>query len=360
MEKPKSVLGLDIDGTITKPNDPEFTNKATLESIRKLHQIGHYAVPVTGKSTSYANRLFEPNGLSFQGSICENGAVYLRPGELKPTIFGGNAEALDKLREVLCLHQETLNWETARVERGVRLQELPTVIKFPEHEDKMAIVVIEGGKHGVLTLFTESALKVDRRKWPESSLDHQKLEGISRRWPEFEHNATREEIYAYLKETINEKGLTGKLDILPPHADGAIDIVRVDPETGNRIDKALLPQIIGEMYGRKDIPIAMFGDGANDIPALTAEGVYAITFEGCDPKVIQAVREKGEMGFVSPSGAPEGLGVAEGVYWLAKQDFFGEDIERVIEIIQEIDPGIIESVETCLATREPGSKPPLR
>ena len=92
--KPKSVLALDIDGTITHPNNPEFANESSLQIIQKLHEMGHIAVPVTGKPKSYAERLFKPNNLEFKGSICENGAVYVRPGESGYTIFGGGGRSI--------------------------------------------------------------------------------------------------------------------------------------------------------------------------------------------------------------------------------------------------------------------------
>lgn len=329
----KSILALDIDGTLTRKSEARFANPSTLKIIQKINTMGHRAMPVTGKSLVYSRELFSANGISNISIMAENGAVYKKAEQSGFTVFGGNIEALEELKNILCLHKPTLTEETERTEKGGEktkkgeiIKELPTVIKFRKEGDNVAIVTVEGAKYGVLTLFTESS-----------------LEQIKAKWPHFRTNTTKEEVYDYLKYTLKEFNLEKKLGLLGPYADGAIDVVRIDPLLNKIIDKSLLPIIVQEMYG--DVPIAMFGDGKNDIPALSAEGVLAITFANADKEIIEAVLKKGEKGSVSPSNAPEDLGVAEGVCWLAKQGFFREDSEHVIEIIREIEPKIIENVE---------------
>jgi hydroxymethylpyrimidine pyrophosphatase-like HAD family hydrolase len=67
----KTVLGCDIDDTITKPNEPEFANQTTLAIVQELHKMGHYVVPVTGRSLSYAERLFDSNKI--ESKRCDSG-----------------------------------------------------------------------------------------------------------------------------------------------------------------------------------------------------------------------------------------------------------------------------------------------
>ncbi|MEK9165944.1 MAG: hypothetical protein AAB525_03785, partial [Patescibacteria group bacterium] len=302
-----------------------MTNDKVAAVLREIEKLPDVKIAlVTGKSVSYAENILKENKL--QGIIiAENGGIYKKDLNSELQIFGPSEtiEAVKKLRDLLCLQKN---------------QEGLTVIKFLKSNDQVAAVVVEPEKsEGVLTLFTEASLNITNEdRLAETSLNHEKLQTLGKRFARFKSNTNQAEIIEYLNQQIKENHLENCLTILA-HNDGAIDVIRKNPQNGESIDKAKLPEIIrtilipdkakdsdsetNEIY---KIRIAMGGDGKNDIPAFLPE-VYAITAQGCDQDVINAVKRKRKRGFVSPSGMPEEDGLLEGIYWLTlESDFFSE------------------------------------
>lgn len=347
-----TIIALDIDDTITKANDPNIANEQVKSVLLELEKLPDVKIAlVTGKSVPYAENILKTNQL--QGIIiAENGGVYKKDADSETQIFGPSAsiEAVKKLRELLCLQKN---------------QEDLTVIKFLKNDDQVAVVVVEPEKsEGVLTLFTEASLDIaNKDRLAETSLNHEKLKTLGKRFAHFKSNTNQAEIIEYLNQQIKENRLENYLHILA-HNDGAIDVIRKNPQNGEYIDKAKLPEIVRTIlisYETNDrnkeihkIRIAMGGDGKNDIPAFLPEEVYAITAQGCEKEVINAVRRKRELGFVSPSGIPEGDGMLEGIYWLTLQpNFFSEQSKEFIQkYYREHHAEIIENVAKEIREKE--------
>ena len=161
---------------------------------------------------------------------------------------------------------------------------------------------------------------------------------ISHRWI-FAQTIATEKVYEYLKELVIKNNWSHDLLVLPPFPDGGIQIIRKSI-TGKTIDKSLLPEVLRLMYDLTELPpIAMFGDGHNDIPAMTPKNIIPLTFINGYPTVKKFVEEKG--GFISHSSAPEGLGIIEGLCWLATNNFFQSDSTFIMNLLVDTYPDLL-------------------
>jgi hypothetical protein len=290
--KPKTVLGFDLDGTLVERNKTEVRPEWLLPILNELDRMGHFSVPVTGKPSAYAMRILTENSLQHRGVIAENAGVYLRPGGTEPLVFGPGLEAVSELRELLGIH-----------ELGVTR----IIIDGQAHE-----MVVDPEDASILTLFSRA-------------------DAVRHRW-EFHQTIGTEDLWEKLDKLIEAHGLNARLQLLPPFPDGGLQVIRRD-ELGEPIDKESLPLVIEALYELgSDVPIAMFGDGHNDIPAMKPASVIPLSFANAEEPVKEFVRTK--QGFVSEFDAPDGNGVADGLVWLAQQGFFGADSERVSAIVR--------------------------
>lgn len=241
--QPLYLLSFDIDGTVAAPN--QLIRGVYRSFLTKLQEIpGVEVVLNSGKSIHY----LETNAARIGGRyiIANNGAACKLIGG-ETIIFGGGHEDLLALRKLLCLKKRA---------EGV------CPIKVG---NKKIEVAIEEGKHDmVLTLFTEP-------------------EWVTHRW-NFAGGMDRHEVYLNVKELIKKHKLN--LHVLEPHGDGAVDVVRL--HNGRPINKATLPKLVRQIWPTtKNIRIAMYGDGANDVPGMTARGVMGITFPEADEETVQ-------------------------------------------------------------------------
>ena len=300
--KPKSILAFDIDGTLTKRNSYIIFPNKLPKMLYDLTQMGHFFVPVTGKPAAYAKRLIETNSLIDSGVIAENAGVFSKPESKKVDIYEKESiHAIYELKKALKLEPEAGN--LCNVFINNELHKIPV-----DPED-----------YSIFTLFTDPKF-------------------ISHRW-QFEQTISTEEVFEFLKNLINEKW-KNQLVVLPPFPDGGIQVIR-KTKSGRMIDKSLLVELIKIMFDLIDLPpIAMFGDGHNDIPAMTPKEVIPITFSNGHPDVKKFVSEKG--GFISQDLAPEKFGVIEGLVWLLKKSFFREDSKFVHGLLLKSYPDIIK------------------
>ncbi|MGB4076648.1 MAG: HAD hydrolase family protein [Minisyncoccia bacterium] len=296
---PLFLVSVDMDGTVAAPNH-KLTGiyEKFLKDLQKLPQIE--IVLNSGKSVSYLET--EAARIGSRYVIANNGAVMQILGG-DQFIFGGHRKDILKLRHLLALTAD---------DEGVR----PVPVGKEIYN-----VAVEGGKQDiVLTLFTEP-------------------EFVKHRY-EFSGGTDRELMYEYLNQLIKRHKL--HLHVLHPHPDGAVDVVRL--YQSKPIDKSTLPKMVRQVWsGAPIIRISMFGDGSNDVPAMTAKGVIGITFPEAHPeRVIAPVLahgvfvtsrkawEKNENGTWQPRG-----GVLEGMHTLALRDFFGTRLSKKIERICE-------------------------
>lgn len=131
-----------------------------------------------------------------------------------------------------------------------------------------------------------------------------------------------------LERLIEARGLA--LHVPPVHRDGAVDVLPL--LRGRPVGKWTLPLLARRMFPGAAVRLAHGGDGVNDLSAMEAEGVTALT--GCNcPDVIEAVRRRG--GIVAERSAPEGGAVIECYGELARREWYGPLSRRVAEIVAE-------------------------
>ncbi len=292
------LLSFDVDGTLAGPNYATFGIFGVYEMLLKeLQQLpGVEVVLNSGKSIDY----LEMNAVRFGGRYviaCNGAACQVLGGDRM--IFGGNHEDLLALRSLLGLKPHDEGVRTIRV------------------DGRSYEVAVEEEKHDVvLTVFTEP-------------------EWVKHRW-QFKGGIDRHGLYEHLQKLIQDHNL--HLHTLHPHGDGAIDIVRLHQD--KPIDKSTLPDMVAQLWPGVKVKMAMFGDGANDVPAMTAPGVIGITFpEASEEKVKAPVREHGGIITTQPAwikkdqgGYISGGGVIEGVRLLAERGFFDDLTEQVFKI----------------------------
>jgi len=291
--EPKSVLAFDIDGTLTKRNTYNILPQGLATVLNTLSKAGHFFLPVTGKPIAYVSRLIQTNHLTDRGIIAENAGVYRKPESETIEIFEKESvKAICELKEMLGLVPSAGNICDIFIEG--RAHKMPV-----DPED-----------HSILTLFTDPKF-------------------ISHRW-QFEQTITTEEVFDFLQKIVQDKW-DDQLKVIPPFPDGGIQVIR-KTHTGRIIDKSLIVDVIKIMFEMTEMPpIAMFGDGHNDVPAMTPKEVTAITFSNAHPLLIDFVKNK--KGYISQSLAPDNYGTVEGLYWLVKTNFFKEDSNLVKRIL---------------------------
>ncbi len=285
---PKIVVGADVDNTLSFPN-----RDITEDNVKLCSGLEKLDIPVilsTGKSLDYAWR----NASHFGGRavFVENHAVWsLSQG--KHNVYGPNYDSLLKLRAYLGISE---------TDEGVCIINL---------NGQQGQVVVEEGKFGVLTLFTESQF-------------------VKHRWI-FKQQWERMEVYNILQRIITENNLN--LHVLEPHADGGIDVVRLDTD-GQPIDKRSFPSLCRKIF--PDVEKMVFlGDGINDLPAIIQPDVVGISFSNASKQLIKEMRKSQKGDIVTECPAPKG-GPAEGIWRLAYRGFFGEEKSRAI--ISFIEP----------------------
>ncbi len=284
--KIKSLLTFDLDGTLVPRNRLDIHPKGLTELLNYLNSLGHVVIPVTGKPAAYVSKIFPLNSLENNGVIAENAGVYQKSKSNNIEIYGPSINEVRKLRDLLGIGMDKVN---------------VTKIKI---FDKYYEVSIDPDDVSILTVFTDPAF-------------------VAHRW-KFSHQIKADELVQKLKVIIHENNWINNLEVLSPFPDGGVQVIRKDPTTGISIDKSSIIESLSSIFTDiKKIPIAMFGDGHNDIPAMRPSEITAITFSNAHDEVIEFVKNKG--GYVSKYDAPEGLGVVDGILWLNKNDFFGPD-----------------------------------
>ncbi|EKD57979.1 MAG: hypothetical protein ACD_57C00061G0001 [uncultured bacterium] len=228
--------------------------------------------------------------------VAENAGIYLKPDSGVTEVFGSGLGSIKKFKEALGVGRNAKNVVTI-IWRGKSHQ-----------------VVIDPEDVSILTIFTN----------PET---------VKHRW-QFGQTISTSTVHEELKKLLVSTGLEKNLVLLPPFPDGGIQIIRRGRVTGQPIDKSLLSEVVKVMFATaQELPIAMFGDGYNDIPAMNADGVIPITFQNGEEIVKAAVRKKN--GYVSPLPAVTGLGVVDGLRWLGEaRNFFGKDSKAVFQVLQ--------------------------
>lgn len=275
-KKVTAVHGYDVDGTLSPPNQeiPKHVSFFIGEIQRRFGVVG---VLSSGKSAPYLEN--EADKANIYYWLAENHAVVQKKGE-QPKILGENLESLITLRNIINLGP-----------RDEGIQKITLLGRQGE-------VVVEPGKDGVLTLFTEQG-------------------PVLNRWA-FNEEFTRQEVTNELRRIVKEKKL--KLFVMDPHGDGAVDIVRLD-KYNRPIDKTNFQSIMEEIFGIH-FNMAFFGDGNNDLPAMSNSEIVGVTFANAPQDVKNVVMNKGFKGYISPRPGPEG-GLYQGVIWLAKSGFYG-------------------------------------
>jgi hydroxymethylpyrimidine pyrophosphatase-like HAD family hydrolase len=298
--KPYSILAFDLDGTLTKKNQTKILPDKLPRLLNYLDRLGHYSIPVTGKPVFHANRIIVDNKLKKRGVIAENSGVYQLPNSEEIKVYGESLEEINKLKKELAIESE---------KRGV------TKIYL---ENKFFEVAVDSGDISILTIFTDPFFV--KHKWS------------------FKKTIDAKVLYKKLIEVITKNHWQKNLEVLRPFSDGAVQIIRKNPNNNKSIDKSLLPIILREIWTvTDDVAIAMFGDGHNDIPAMTPKEIVPITFSNSDREVREFVSN--EDGYVSNYPAISGLGVVDGIYWLARnKDFFGNDSIDIRNKIKEFFP----------------------
>lgn len=293
---PKGILAFDLDGTLTQRNNLDILPKGLSEVLNKLDSLGYYSIPVTGKPASYTNELFLKNKINDRGIVAENAGVYKTPGILNPVVFGSGLEQIVRLRKLLGIGMDQVN-VTEIILEGAKYK-----------------VAIDPGDVSILTIFTDPS-------------------HVSHKW-KFVHSIDSNKLAAILTKLIVQSSLANSLEVLPPFPDGAVQVIRKDLKTGKPIDKASLILVLREMYKSAiQVPVAMFGDGHNDIPVLMLKDIFPITFNNADKEVIEVV--KARSGYVSKFNTLEGIAIPDAIIWLSDQGFFGNDRNQVIRIVKD-------------------------
>lgn len=300
IKSPKTILAFDLDGTLTVRNQFKITPNGLAQILNELDKRSHYSIPVTGKPVSYAANLFPTNQLADRGIVAENAGVYRKPENETVEVYGPSLPEMKALRNLLGIGMDKVNVANIKI------------------FDKEYEVVIDPGDVSILTVFTEPST-------------------VKHRWI-FNKAIDAYELVEKLKVLVIENSWEKNLEVLAPFPDGGVQVIRKDPETGLSVDKSSLVFALHKMYPQLgNVPIAMFGDGHNDIPAMKPNGIIPITFHNSHDEVIKFVQTRD--GYVSKYDTPEGLGVVDGLIWLAEKDFFGEEKDQVIGIIKNIFKG---------------------
>lgn len=285
-----AIVGTDFDDTYGEKNklapreNEEFTNKVQ-------NEFGVIWFSVTGKPLPYMEKVIKIAQIDYIAG--ENGGVF-KQRDKDMEIIGGNIEDLHKIRKHVGLNP---------TQEGV--QEIIL-------DGKKGQVAIEEGKYGVFTIFSE-------------------IEPIKHRWT-FTQAFDRDLVAQALENYIKSENLS--LSILGPHADGAVDVLRLD-EKGNPIDKRYFSTICCQKISPL-LPRCFMGDAFNDQPAWENDNdVLAITFPVQEKniydlkkvkarkEVMKSVRAKGEKGIITSLNSLEG-GIFEAFILLSKKQFFGE------------------------------------
>lgn len=293
----KSILAFDLDGTLVPRNRLEIHPIGLSTLLNYLNSLNHIVIPVTGKPTTYAQNIFPINSLTDNGVIAENAGVFRRPGSKKIEVYGPSLKQIQELRDLLGIGFEKVN---------------ATKINIFNKEYEVSI---DPDDVSILTVFTDPT-------------------HVSHRW-KFNFEIKADELVEKLKVLIDDNNWNHNLEVLAPFPDGGVQVIRKDPKTGISIDKSLIVQNLKEMFPNiGNVPIAMFGDGHNDIPAMKPSEVTPLTFSNAHDEVIEYVKNK--KGYVSPFSAPEDIGIIDGIQWLGKMNFFGADKELIINKIQQL------------------------
>ncbi|MFA4827456.1 MAG: HAD-IIB family hydrolase [Candidatus Shapirobacteria bacterium] len=302
IDNPKSILAFDLDGTITPRNQFEIHPKGLSQLLNDLSNQGHFFIPVTGKPVAYAAKIFSANNLIDRGIIAENAGVYRKPNSQKIEIYGPSIKEMYALRDKLGIGMEKVNVTDIFIDQ------------------KKYEVAVDPDDVSILTIFTDPTY-------------------VTHRW-KFNHSIEAELLVEKINNIITSNNWQNTLSVLPPFPDRAIQIIRKDPISGHSIDKSSIIFALNAIYPNIDtIPIAMFGDGHNDIPAMKPDKVIPITFTNAHSDVLTYVKSKN--GYISPHNAPEDLGVPDGLLWLAKNNFFKEDTNAVHHLITRYFPSLV-------------------
>lgn len=301
-ETPLSIMGFDVDGTLVPRNRQEIRPAGLTNLLNNVSDLGHHSVLVTGKPVEYASQIYSTNGLVDKGIVGENAGVFRRPGSDLVEVHGPSLEELKALREIIGIGMDKVN--VTKI-----------ILKGTEYE-----VVVDPGDKSILTIFTDPS-------------------NVTHRW-NFNQSIDAEDLVGKLDNTIKTNGLDRNLAVLEPFPDGAVQVIRKDPTTGKPVDKSSLIATLRAMYPEMDddINIAMFGDGHNDIPAMTPRKIIPVSFSNAHPDVKRFVSEKG--GHLSTHDAPEGLGVIDGLLHLAERMFFGNDSKSIKDLILQAFPSL--------------------
>jgi hydroxymethylpyrimidine pyrophosphatase-like HAD family hydrolase len=272
---PRPVVGLDVDGTLAPPNweIPPFNQ----EFLKGMKEFGFCGILSSGKSAPYLSE--QAKACDIEYWFAENNGVWQQNGK-EPVVIGENLQSVVDLR------------------KSIGLEPLQEGVQEIHLKDKKGQVLIEESKLGVLTIFPEVGPIAHRA--------------------DFNETFSRYQVAETLKEIVSKEHL--KLKVMEPHGDGAVDIVRLD-KYGKPIDKSNFALFCQQLFDG-NLNLAFFGDGTNDIPAMIASDVFAVTFQNADQSVKNTVLGKGGYnGYITTLPGPEG-GLFQGVIYLAKHDFF--------------------------------------
>lgn len=294
---PKGILAFDLDGTITPRNQKVITPPNLVALLNSIGKLGYFSILISGKPVSYIEQIAKDNQLDDYGLIGENAGSYKEKDSSEVKVFGPGLEQINKLKNFIDAHGKDV-----------------TSIQLDANYYQ---VVIDPGDVSILTIFTDPS-------------------HVSHRW-RFRHDIQANELYSKLKELILKQKLNQTLEVLKPFPDGAIQVIRKDEETGKVIDKSAIIQTLEIMYPGSNIEnVAMFGDGHNDIPAMSPEHVIPITFNNAEEVVKEYVKSRS--GYISPYSSPEDLGVIDSIKWLSDRGFFKEDQANVEQSLKELFP----------------------
>lgn len=161
---------------------------------------------------------------------------------------------------------------------------------------------------------------------------------VTHRW-NYKHDIEAKFLVEKLRQIVKLNNLENNLEVLEPFPDGGVQVIRKDNKTGKTIDKSYILEAIKMIYpNNENLPVSMFGDGHNDIPAMSPEKVIPITFNNAHKDVIEYVKSRN--GFISRYDAPEDVGVVDGLIYLHKINFFGADSSTVLDLISKYFPSL--------------------